>query len=148
MPAPLTRCFSLWNASPCSAENPANDGFCVRAYIPVSIIRGCAKLPAPLPGQRGPFSLGGPGVLEETLRKAGFREVRSKVVAAPLKMPSAAECVRFEQESFGALHQMLSGLDAAGKSAAWEEISDKLRQFEKDTAFEGPCEMVVAVGTK
>jgi SAM-dependent methyltransferase len=116
--------------------------------IPVSIIRGRANLPAPLPGQPGPFSLGGPGILEETFRKAGFRDVRSKVVAAPLKMPSAAECVRFEQESFGALHQMLSGLDAAGKAAAWEEISTRLRQFEKDAAFEGPCEMVVAVGTR
>ena len=33
--------------------------------IPVSIIRRRANLPPPLPGQPGPFSLGGPGVLEE-----------------------------------------------------------------------------------
>ncbi len=32
--------------------------------IPVSIIRHRAKLPAPLPGQPGPFSLGGEGKLE------------------------------------------------------------------------------------
>jgi SAM-dependent methyltransferase len=31
--------------------------------IPVSIIRRRAQLPPPLPGQPGPFSLGGPGVL-------------------------------------------------------------------------------------
>lgn len=116
--------------------------------IPVSIIRARAKLPAPLPGQPGPFSLGGAGALEEAFRKAGFREVKSRAVAAPLRMASAGECVRFEQESFGALHQMLSGLDAQGKAAAWEEISAKLRQFETNGGFEGPCEMIVGVGTK
>ncbi|MGC2520954.1 MAG: hypothetical protein WA373_17815 [Burkholderiales bacterium] len=56
--------------------------------------------------------------------------------------------MRFEQESFGALHQMLSGLDSQGKAAAWEEISGKLQQFEQNGGFEGPCEMVVAVGTQ
>jgi ubiquinone/menaquinone biosynthesis C-methylase UbiE len=116
--------------------------------IPVAIIRAQAKLPAPLPGQPGPFSLGAAGVLEEAFRKAGFRNVKSQVVPAPLRMASAAECVRFEQESFGALHQMLSGLDAQGKAAAWEEISAKLRQFERNGSFEGPCEMIVGVGTK
>jgi SAM-dependent methyltransferase len=116
--------------------------------IPVSIIRNRASLPPPLPGQPGPFSLGTEGVLEEAFKKAGFRDVQSRRVATPLKLSSAAECVRFEQESFGALHQMLSGLDAQGKAAAWEEISAQLRQFEKDGSFEGPCELVVSVGTR
>jgi SAM-dependent methyltransferase len=116
--------------------------------IPVGIIRARAKLPPPLPGQPGPFSLGAPGVIEAAFEKAGFRDVKTARVSAPLLMSSAAECVRFEQQSFGALHQMLSGLDEAGKAAAWEEISEKLRQFENGGAFVGPCEMVVAVGTK
>ncbi len=116
--------------------------------IPVSIIRRRASLPPPLPGQPGPFSLGAAGVLEEAFRKAGFRDVQSRLVAAPLHLSSAAECVRFEQESFGALHQMLSGLDAPGKAAAWEEIAAELRRFEKNGAFEGPCELVVGVGTR
>ena len=116
--------------------------------VPVSIIRSRANLPPPLPGQPGPFSLGAPGVLEEAFRKAGFRDVKSRTIAAPLKMSSAAECVRFERESFGALHQMLSSLDERAKSAAWEEIAEKLRNYEHDGAFEGPCEMIVGVGTK
>ena len=41
-------------------------------------------------------------------------------------MASAAECVRFERESFGALHQMLAGLPEEGRRAAWEEIEDAL----------------------
>jgi hypothetical protein len=69
-------------------------------------------------------------------------------VAAPVRLNSAAECVRFEKESFGALHQMLAGLDEAGREAAWQEIEQELRAFERDGGFEGPCEMLVGVGTK
>jgi SAM-dependent methyltransferase len=116
--------------------------------IPVSIIRRRANLPPPLPGQPGPFSLGGPGVLEETFRAAGFRDVESRLVAAPVKLRSAAECVRFEKESFGALHQMLAGLDEAGREEDWQEIEGELRAFEGPSGFAGPCELVVAVGTK
>jgi SAM-dependent methyltransferase len=116
--------------------------------IPVSIIRRRASLPPPLPGQPGPFSLGGPGVLEETFRKAGFRDVESRTVPAPVRLKTAAECVRFEKESFGALHQMLAGLDQAGRDAAWQEIEQELSRFETSSGFEGPCEMIIAVGTK
>jgi len=116
--------------------------------LPVSIIRRRANLPPPLPGQPGPFSLGSPGVLEGELSKAGFGNVRTCTVAAPVELKTASECVRFERESFGALHQMLSGLDDAGKESAWQEIEQALQQFERPSGFEGPCEMIVAVGTK
>lgn len=116
--------------------------------IPVSIIRRRAQLPPPLPGQPGPFSLGSPGVLEEAYRKAGFRDIQTRLISAPLRLPSAVECVRFERESFGALHQMLSSLGEAEREAAWEEIEQELRQFEGPDGFEGPCELVVAVGVK
>jgi hypothetical protein len=63
-------------------------------------------------------------------------------------MASASECVRFERESFGALHQMLSGLGEAEREAAWAEIAEEMRQFEREGRFEGPCELVVASGVK
>jgi len=126
-------------------STPERNGF---FSIPVSVIRARAALPPPLPGQPGPFSLGGAGVLESAFRSAGFADVTSRVIAAPVRLSSAAECVRFEQESFGALHQMLASLDAQGKAAAWEEIAAKLGTFERDGRFEGPCELVVAVGTR
>ena len=116
--------------------------------IPVSIIRRRANLPPPLPGQPGPFSLGAAGVLEETFKKAGFRDIQVKSVPAPVRMKTAAECARFEKESFGALQQMLAGLDQAGRAAAWQEIEQELRRFETPTGFEGPCEMLIAVGKK
>ncbi len=86
--------------------------------IPVSIIRRRANLPPPAPGQPGPFSLGVDGVLRDAFSRAGFKDIEEQRVPAPLKMKSAAECLRFEKESFGALHTMLDGLNEAGKAAA------------------------------
>ncbi len=116
--------------------------------IPVSIIRKRAKLPPPLPGQPGPFSLGPEGKLERLFEEADLKDIEVKRINAPLRLSSAAECLRFEQESFGALHQMLSGLSPVEQDDAWNEIETELQQFESDGQFEGPCEMVVAVGTK
>lgn len=124
---------------------PENNAF---FSVPVAIIRRRAQLPPPLPGQPGPFSLGAPGVLEAAFRKAGFRDIQVRLVPSPLRLPSAAECVRFERESFGALHQMLAGVPEAERPSVWEEIEQELRAFEGPDGFIGPCEMVVAVGVK
>jgi SAM-dependent methyltransferase len=115
--------------------------------IPVSIIRQAAQLPPPQPGQPGPFSLGSPGVLEGALNSAGFDDVRVEAVPAPLRLSSAAECVRFERDSFGALHQMLAGVPESDRSAVWDQIEHALRQFETDDGFIGPCELLVASAT-
>jgi hypothetical protein len=82
----------------------------------VSIIRRRADLPPPLPGQPG-VQPRPPGALEEALTNAGFTEVSVETVPAPLRLPSAAECVRFEQESFGALHRILAGVPEADRES-------------------------------
>jgi len=115
---------------------------------PIGIIRRRANSPPPLPGQPGPFSLGGPGVLEQVLGQAGFRNVENVRMAAPIRLPSAADCLRFERESFGALQQMMVNLSPAEQEAAWTEIGQALRQFETPAGFVGPCEMIVVAGTK
>lgn len=43
---------------------------------------------------------------------------------------------------------MLSGLSDAEQDEAWIEIEEALREFETNGQFEGPCEMLIAVGTK
>ncbi|HEV2809720.1 MAG TPA: methyltransferase domain-containing protein [Acidimicrobiales bacterium] len=116
--------------------------------LPVSIIRARAQLPPPQPGHPGPFSLGGPGVLEEALTIAGFRDITVEAVPAPLRLTSASECVRFERDSFGALHQMLAGVRAEERPAVWDEIEQALRRFETVDGFVGPCELLVASGSK
>jgi SAM-dependent methyltransferase len=117
--------------------------------LPVGIIRRRAQLPPPLPGQPGPFSLGGEGALTRTLEQAGFRDVQVQKVDSPLRLPTAAECVRFERESFGALLQMMSGMGDDERAATWDEIESTLARFEtREGGFVGPCEMLVGSGTR
>jgi SAM-dependent methyltransferase len=125
-------------------STPDRNGF---FSIPVRIIRERAQLPAPLPGQPGPFSLGADGVLEAAFAKAGLRDITVRRVPSPVRLPSAAECVRFERESFGALHQMMSGLAEPQRAQVWLEIEAALSAFETKEGFVGPCEMRVGVGT-
>jgi hypothetical protein len=75
-------------------------------------------------------------------------DVAVEAVPSPLRMASAADCLRFERESFGALHQMLSGLSDTDRQAAWAEIEQALTQFEGPEGFVGPCEMLVVSGVR
>jgi ubiquinone/menaquinone biosynthesis C-methylase UbiE len=126
-------------------STPERNGF---FSVPVRIIRTRAKLAPPAPGQPGPFSLGGPGVLQAACEQAGFRDVSVQAIEAPLRLPSAAECVRFERESFGALHQMLSSLPAEERPSVWHEIEDELGRFETGDGFVGPCELLVVAASR
>ncbi len=116
--------------------------------LPVGIIRRRAHQPAPLPGQPGPFSLGAEGVLARTLEQAGFRDVEVRRIDSPVRLPSAAECVRFERESFGALHQMMAAMSERERAETWEEIETALGQFATGQGFVGPCEMLVGAGAR
>ncbi len=112
--------------------------------VPISIIRHNAELPPPAPGLPGPFSATN---LAELLERAGFHDVEVHRVEAPLRLSTAAECAQLERESFGALHQMLAGLDEAAREATWAEIEEALREFEGPGGFTGPCELLVGAGT-
>jgi SAM-dependent methyltransferase len=116
--------------------------------VPVSIIRRAAGLGPPLPGQPGPFSLAADGVLAGELAAAGFSGIEVREVDAPLRLPSAADGLRFERESFGALHQMLAALPEADREAAWAEVGEALRQFDGADGWTGPCRLLVGAGTR
>ena len=115
---------------------------------PIGIIRRHAGLPPPAPGQPGPFSLSAPGKVQALFKGAGLVDIVSETIPAPLILDSGAEALRFEQETFGALHQMLDGLDREAKRAAWDEVATALNAFETARGFEGPCELIAAVGRK
>jgi SAM-dependent methyltransferase len=116
--------------------------------LPVAVIGRRLGLPAPPPGQPGPFSLGREGVLVDALGKAGFVDVRVEAVSAPCRMDSAAQCAQMERETFGALQQMLDGLGQAERDDIWAEIEAELGQFESEDGFESPSEELVGVGVK
>jgi hypothetical protein len=83
-----------------------------------------------------------------TLAAAGFRDITVERVPSPLRMTSAADCFRFEHETFGALHQMLEGTSEADREAAWEEVSQALSEFDRPDGFAAPCETLVISGTR
>jgi len=126
-------------------STPENNPFLSR---PSSIVRRRARLLAPLPGQPGIFSLGSAGIIDNLLSKSGFRDVQVRRQLSPLRMRSADECVRFMKESFGNMHQMMSRLSDKEEEDAWEEIRSEMEQFETGGRFTGPCELVLASGTK
>jgi len=74
----------------------------------------------------------------------GRSQVRIERVYAPVCLSSVTERLRFGQESFGALHQMLVGLSEPEQDDAWAEIEEALSVFEREDGYEGPCEMLVA----
>ena len=116
--------------------------------VPVSIIRERAQLPAPAPGQPGPFSLAEPDLLRRELAQAGFGDIEVELIDAPVMLSSAAECARFERESFGALHQMLGAMAPEDQTGVWAEIESALAEYDTDDGFVGPCELVIAAATR
>ena len=87
-------------------------------------------------------------MLAKALQQAGVRDVEVRNVDSPVRLPSAAECARFERESFGALHQMMAAMSERERVDTWKEIEAALGKFETDQGFVGPCEMLVGVGTR
>jgi hypothetical protein len=86
--------------------------------------------------------------LEDTLRQAGFQSIQIQRVSAPLRMASAAECIRFERELFGAFNQLMAHLPGDKREAIWDEAAVAMQVFEGPEGFEAPCEPLLAVGLK
>jgi len=116
--------------------------------MPASIIRRRAQLPPPAPGQPGPFSLGGPGVLEEIFRQAGFADPEIHAVPVPHRIASAAEYVRVASEAFGAFNAMMAHLSPRERESVWNEVEGSMRSFESPGGFEVPGECLVGAATK
>jgi len=116
--------------------------------MPASIIRRRAQLPAPVPGQPGPFSLGAPGALGGVFRQAGFADPEVRAVPVPLRMASSAEYVRVAREAFGAFNAMMANLSPRERESVWNEVEDSMRCFESPGRFEVPGECLVGAATK
>jgi SAM-dependent methyltransferase len=116
--------------------------------VPASIIRRRAQLPPPAPGQPGPFSLGGPGVLEDIFSQAGFANPEVRTVPVPHRMTSAAEYLQVAREAFGAFNAMMAHLPPQERESAWNEVEDSMRSFESPGGFEVPGECLVGAATK
>ena len=116
--------------------------------LPASIIRRRAQLPPPVAGQPGPFSLGGPGLLESVFRQAGFADPEVLAVPVPHRAASAAEYVRVTREAFGGFNAMMADLPSPERESVWNEVEGAMRSFESPGGFEAPGECLVGAATK
>lgn len=72
--------------------------------VPASIIRRRAQLPPPVPGQPGPISLGGTGVLEGIFREAGFANPELRAIPVPHRAATPPSmCRSREKPSVGSM---------------------------------------------
>jgi len=100
------------------------------------VLRRAGKLP-PKPGQPGLFALGGKNVLENLMRDSGLVEVRTKLAAASLSLPTATHALEMMREAFAVYRALVAVHSDAEKSKAWNEVCECLKQFEDADGFEG-----------
>jgi ubiquinone/menaquinone biosynthesis C-methylase UbiE len=98
-------------------------------------------------GQPAATSLGVPRVLRQKLETAGFREVEVHSLALPMRLVSAAECVRYLQDSSPTLREMLLPCSPQEQEETWQEVEEALSEFEGPTGFEVYHQVLVAAGS-
>ena len=97
-----------WAVSAVTYSTPETNEFFT---IPVTVIRGGRQRTRRHLASRIRSASGAPGRCARHSRQRVSSTSTCSGSGAPLHLPTALECVLFERESFGALHQMLAGLD-------------------------------------
>jgi ubiquinone/menaquinone biosynthesis C-methylase UbiE len=88
----------------------------------------------------GPFSLGTPGLLETMVRRIGFADVESKIVASPLRLTSVDELLKFHRDMLG---DLVNDLPLPIQSRAWNEVRDAVAPYFAPGADGVPSEILV-----
>jgi SAM-dependent methyltransferase len=108
-----------------------------------------AGLPPRDPFQPGSlFSLGKPGALDELFRSAGFADVATTKLQAPFRLPSARAYLDFVRTSASPVQQILAGLDAARRDAAWMAMERRLKKFHTASGWDGPNELLLTAARR
>ncbi len=116
--------------------------------VPMRIIRERARVPPPLPGQPGIFSLADEAHLKERWREAGYRSIDTRIEPNPLRMRSATEFGHFARESFGAFNSVMMHLSAEERATVWSEVALAMKQFEDSEGINAPSEVLIVCGVK
>jgi ubiquinone/menaquinone biosynthesis C-methylase UbiE len=116
--------------------------------IPLAIVRRVGKIPPPPPGKPGMFALGGPGVLEDIYKQAGFRDVSAQAISIVWTRASTGEAVNVYKDSYAVLRDNMAKLSDADRELAWKEIEQQLAQFGGPNGIEVPGEVLIGIGTK
>ena len=96
----------------------------------------------------GLFSLGNAGVIGSLFERAGFGEVTTITLPAPMKLPSAAHYVDFIRTSAGPIRDLIAPLDTPARQAALDDMTRRLACFDTRDGWEGPHELLLTAGTR
>lgn len=91
----------------------------------------------------GLLSLGKPGLLDDLFRQVGFKDVATTTLAAPFRLPSVQHYLEFIRSSASPIQQILGRLDADAAQAAWDEMAERLSQFNTGQGWVGPNELLL-----
>jgi len=120
---------------------------CVRILMQTALRH--AGLPPRDPYTPGSLlSLGKPGLADKLFRSAGFGDVATTRLSAPLKLPTVQDYLEFIKTSASPVIAILNGLDTAAREAAWAEIEEQLDRFTTSAGWEGPNELLLTAGRK
>ena len=92
-------------------------------------------------------SLGTWEVLEQTFTAAGFLDVEIHPLTLQVRMASAAECVRYLQDTSPTLREILLPVSPEARMDAWQTVEDSLSKYEGPSGFEVHHRVLVAAGS-
>jgi SAM-dependent methyltransferase len=96
----------------------------------------------------GLLSLGKPGLIDDLFNAAGFRDIATTRIAAPFHLPSVKDYMTFVRTSAGPIVQIVQGLDTARADAAWADMEHTLRQYETQSGWNGPNELLLTAARR
>jgi hypothetical protein len=93
------------------------------------------------------FSLGEAGMLENTFRESGLRDVTVRALSIRRHFSSTVEMIqRLKETAF--LRGPIEKLGEAQREQAWVEIERQFSQLQEPNGIEIPGEFLIAAGTK
>jgi hypothetical protein len=106
------------------------------------------RLGLPEHGSATANRLGDPAVLKQTLERAGFSDLEVHAMTCSIHMASAAECVRYLQDTSPTLRETLSSSTPDERKEAWNEIERALSRYQGPAGFEVDHRILIAAGTR
>jgi SAM-dependent methyltransferase len=97
--------------------------------------------------QSDAHSLGETALLERTLEEGGLSNREIHALDLPIRMASAADCVRYLQASSPGLAELTASLSPAELKQVWSEVHQALTMYEGARGFEVMNKVIVAAGS-
>jgi ubiquinone/menaquinone biosynthesis C-methylase UbiE len=96
----------------------------------------------------GLLSLGRPGLMTALFEQAGFVDVETHSLSAPMRLAGVDDYLQFLRTSAGPVLHLLAGLDAPMRTAAWADMRNQLQQFDTADGWTGPNELLLTWGLR